>query len=871
MKVEQALSIDELYQRVNGYDLVLTVEAPLTDALNNRVEKPVLGIFAITPKRLALESREEFLDKRELFIKIVQETDLSWKQSSYLLENVIDCWKETGDPSNILEYEQFDHQATREVIEIVRSTPNPFSFMEEYEVSADTSVAVINEYQFNALDKKVLPETYDEINSFSAVDEERTRDLPSFKVFNSSTEIIQALRSNISREIANDVAIVMEPESRYQSLVESMLHAENIPYMIREEFTENIDLRTLLSLSRASLTRNRLRLRDVQPILRHFHEYLPTTHNEQYLTDLELDNTVIDSFRDFLAEINDSTFAEVIEEYEEWVERDLEEVRLYFEELNLLNERVSEADLNKLEFYLQSFDIPLQSSLQGVLFVSPKAVAYVDRPVIFYLGMTSAWTTQIPEKPWIDEEAFEEKHVQNFKILLQNGEEQQQHYLVQNKRMNNPVTPCFYFHKIFQDSFTTFLDLPHTRYQGRESEHEKVKAFSKEDYDVEPETVETVSQNDLNNFVQCPRQYMFSKLVRDTENQYLKKGIVYHDFAEFYLNHQKFTEQHRDDIITVMMQEIKPYIDNLDLTILETELRVGTNNIMEYIKKHDYEETDLAQFGKRENDTNFLATHYDKPIQTMITEMWFDNPDLGGKGKVDLIQARNHLVDYKSSSKQSGYTIVKRSNLDLLEKEEVEQPNFQAILYLTQLREVVPNTPLQFTFVHFLENINDVIADTASIEDTIVSFTYYPKTFQEKIAEREAFDYLVHGVVKSNNRRKTLERLGFQKYHDFFSTHALPNVYDKAKLLDSDLTDVFIRYAQEAVGEYKYVKKGCKSALKKLVSFRKRNYFKEDLDAFQEALHEWIQEINKCRESSFPVGDADLDKVRYRELILREE
>ena len=49
----RAKSIDELYEEVRDYDLVICNDAPLALALNNRLDKPRVGVFAITPRQLA--------------------------------------------------------------------------------------------------------------------------------------------------------------------------------------------------------------------------------------------------------------------------------------------------------------------------------------------------------------------------------------------------------------------------------------------------------------------------------------------------------------------------------------------------------------------------------------------------------------------------------------------------------------------------------------------------------------------------------------------------------------------------------------------------------------------------------------------------
>lgn len=81
LRVKRSLSVDEVFERVMHYDLVLTVDAPLADALNARLQAPRLGAFATTPRRLAYrvldEADDPSKDKRSLFLEIIQNTSLS--------------------------------------------------------------------------------------------------------------------------------------------------------------------------------------------------------------------------------------------------------------------------------------------------------------------------------------------------------------------------------------------------------------------------------------------------------------------------------------------------------------------------------------------------------------------------------------------------------------------------------------------------------------------------------------------------------------------------------------------------------------------------------------------------------------------------
>jgi len=134
------------------------------------------------------------------------------------------------------------------------------------------------------------------------------------------------------------------------------------------------------------------------------------------------------------------------------------------------------------EFYLQSFDVPVERDDSGVLLADATAAAYVDRPVVFYLGMDVDWTHRVLDRPWIDADSKDEQYLRQFQILLQNGRDQ--YYLVQETSAGQPVTPCLYFHDLLDDDFETIGDLPHIPHTRLSSDGDA--GFEKEDVDVAP-------------------------------------------------------------------------------------------------------------------------------------------------------------------------------------------------------------------------------------------------------------------------------------------------------------------------------------------------------------------------------------------------
>ncbi|QKQ98331.1 hypothetical protein GKQ38_02265 [Candidatus Nanohaloarchaea archaeon] len=846
-------NLEKLYKEVKNYDLVLTVDAPLAEGLNKRIDKAVVGEFAETPRRYAFDEELDDLDfKREIFLEIVERTDLTWKQASYMLETVLESWKNTGNLYSILEEEQFSGNAAEEIIKILEEINNPFRALESTNIDEDKDVAVIAPYQFNELDRKVLPDDYDTVEIF----ENREFELPKFNIFSSASEIVEALKRNISKENAENVALVVDSDTRYQSLIESAFKSEEIPYNSTEKLSEKEDLRTFISLARLALAKDRIRLRDVEPVVQHLG--IDSSDSKSQVKVSELEDDRLSEFTDFLNVASFMDFQDFLEGFQDLLGYEQNHIEEVLEDLGLKEESITEGSISRLEYYLDSFDPTQNSEDSGVLLASPKSTVYIDRPVVFYIGMSSEWTQEVDQRSWIDREEVEKRNLQNFEALIQNGE--QKHYLVQDKEMNEEISPCFYFTELcglesFSDHRTERFSLP---------QKSKLSGFSKEDSLEEPETVELLSQSSLNRFVQSPRAYYFSRLVADTEKDIMVKGNLFHEFAEFYANFPEFVEEKgREEFVEIMKKEIRPYVDDIELETLETEFRIGIRNIESFIDSRDSPEA--VELEPEEGPgKNIFAEYFDRDVEKHFAELTFQNKDICAKGKIDLVLG-NELVDYKSSSRsRSRKKIIRDSNVELFD----EKPDFQPIMYLSELRDKMPDQKLKFTYFYFLSDMASDINSESDMDEKTVSITYYPKDFNDKILDLEVFEKLIKGVAKSNDRRKTLEKLGHPNFQKFFEDNKIPYPYDKDKLVQSEFGREFVKYAKKHVGDYKYVEKGADKALRKLLEFRKTNFFKEDLDRFEEFLEEKVDELNEYKGSRFPVGDNDIDRNPYRDMIV---
>lgn len=843
MNIRKAYTAEEISRMVEEYELVLTVEASLADAVNNHLENEKV----FTPMQL-VDADQDF--RRKVFLQLIEETDLTWKQVSYLLNKVLNCWKYTGEPEKILDFEEYQTEEVEKLVELLKSRDLPYSSLGEFEIDVN-EVAVLKEHQFTGIDRKMLPEEYDNIEVFS----EEEIELGEFQIFSSASDIAQSLKENIQRLDPEDVGVTVKPGSKYEPLIKSALEAGDIPFQRRSHARDDEDIRTFLSLIEAGLTRGKVRVKDVRPIIEQLGIRIPQKHDNRSLEDINEG----EEFKEFLNAVEYLDFNDAVEKYHELIEREtgIDEI---LEEMGILQVQVTQEKINEVRYYLDSFDVQTDEMNQGVLLADPTKVSQVDREYVFHIGMDTDWMREIEDDNWIDQRKEEENHLKDFKSLIQSDKS---YFMVQNKELNEEIMPCFYFNELIDEEFTSFSELPHKKVRPEEKPEEN--GFEPENYNVEKSEVEAISQSSLNSFVQSPRLYYMDRLVSEADQEKFEKGNLFHMFAEWYAcNSEKTSNISRDKVVELMMENIEEFAEDLDLEDLKTEFQIGVKNIQNFLETREIEEVEFGEeYTATEDKKNVFVKEFPGGNSDLQTEPYFKDKEMGVKGKIDLILDENHLIDYKSGRRNSVQKVLKKSHPELYEEERF--PDFQPLLYITYHRQHVDGK-IKFTFLHFLNDLGDSVnGGEAEVETTI---TYHPETFAEKKASMEVFEYMIKDVAKSNDRRKTLEKLGYQQYKNFMEERELPEKFDKDKLLQTDFAQNFEDFAKQEVGDYKYVEKGVKKALKKLVDFRMENYFEEDADKMEEFLQDKLDEINEYLDSRFPV-DANPDELSERDLILK--
>lgn len=852
MSLRHAHDPDALFAEVEDVDLVLTHDGPLSQALNRRVRSPRLGRFAMTPRTWATGEFNP-RDERRLFHAIVRETDLDWRDATFALSIILDCWDETGRADAVLEYGRFDRSLIRTALPVVQETTNARSRLANRDPPDDLDVAVIGREYLPTLDRGVVPPEARDVSPFA----DGNASIPPFRLHDSRTAVVEALVSNVDPNEADRVAVVMDRDGPFPALVETAFETAGIPYHGGPGFGDDPALRTCIAIARAARETDRLRLTDLRGIVRECGIEPDPTDLEKRV--IAMDEPALRPLTEFLRTVEDRTFDELVSTVEEWSGESLETCRAELELLGLRDRAVTPELVDDFAYYLQSFDVPVEREDRGVVLVDASSASSVDRSVVYHLGMDVEWTRPVADRPWIDRERRDQENLDRFQLLLQSG--QRQVFLVHEHTGGKPVVPCLYFQDLIGDDFRTFADHDHRRY-GRPPGPEPA-SFPHVPIQAPPDPPRTLSQSKLNTLANCPLDYCFDQLVETPDRDYFRKGTLFHDFAELYVNHPKFVERmDREELVDEMLAAMEPFVDASSIPGLATEFRIGTAIIERFLRERP--PTIQSYDGYRANFwSNSLADAFDRRITTPVTEQWFQNTEIGISGVVDLILSPDCLIDYKSGRSRSVRQIIERSAVDPVH----EKPDFQAVLYLAHHRQVVPDQPIDFVFFHFLDVLDEAVAGEYALDNALVRVRYDPRSFASFAASREAYDAVIGDVAESNPRRKTLERWGYDGYRAFISEIDLPDVRSPEAVLQTPLAEACRAELLDAVGDYQYVRDGCASALKTLYGLRAERIFPEDVDAFEDFVAHQHEALDEYHRSGFPVGDPNEDRLRHRDMV----
>ncbi|MXR40508.1 hypothetical protein GRX01_03985 [Halobaculum sp. WSA2] len=856
MPLREAKSIDTLAADTREAKLTLSADPPLTLALDRHTSTPRLGRASATPRSYAAN---EFVpsDRRRLFTHLINDTSLTWKQAHRALDRCLQCWDATGSLDSITDYPEFDTPQFHTTRDILQAADSSYHDLEATKLPDSTDVAVINEAGLSPLDRTLLPNSYKQVDPFTG----DTTSLPQFHVFPSTSAIVDALITQLDAHTAEAVGIVLDESSLLSPLVESALETAGIPYQGGPGFIDDSDVRTFLRLSDAVFTGSDLRVAELRPLIERLGIDLARTADHRRVDRVDIGS----AYEQFADALHTGTVDDAISTYELAAETSLTHLREECAKLGLLSTAFTPQRLTQLRYYIESFDIPVDQPNEGILLTDGAATSYVDRPVVFYLGLGDGWAQQPPDKPWIDPVEHVQQDLDRFEILLQNGQER--HFLVQASQADADTSPCVYFQDLVEHSVESFSDLPHTTH-GADATRESVGTpfVAPDKPDTDPEPPETISQSTLQRLANCPREEFFHRLVESPTTIPMARGTVIHEAAELCVTHPDAVRERHTEVVDAMLDQIRAYATTARERVERTQCEIALKTIQRYLDARPPTDTPHETYSDRSQSNN-LADRLGLTVDSPLTERWFQAPDIGLHGFVDLLHSETALIDYKTGSKSSAGKLRQQAALDPLH----DEPNFQAAAYLAQHRRETPDQPLEIRFVHLLEHDTQLArGDTVPLDELVTTVEYLPCTFGEFAARREAFD-AVTDYADSNDRVKALDPLGYDAYREFFESHDLPREGVDPERREA-IIQSFIEYTKTRVKDTKYVERGCRSAIEDIDGLVGERYLTEDLDAFEAFVTAQRERLAAYREEGFPIrtneDGPNWDRVDAQDLVI---
>ncbi len=858
-------SIQEIYNEAKQYDCVLTTDAALARGLNRLIDTPRFGIFAVTPRQLAAKFSDihftKIYTKFEFIDAVSKETGKPFRLVHALMENILNVWNQSG----LLELTEIHlSDELKEMLPYFEKYP-----MQEYAVQSfderffeGKKIAVIGKELFNELDLQVLPKNifYDELNLFS--DEKYLLDKT--YLFNNTKTLIDNVVRLITKENMNDTVIVLEVNSDYNILLQTRLKEEGIDVLVKNTYSENNTVRFMLSLIENSFESDLLSAKDFKEAGKMF-GFEIDSRMEDYNLEVVI-NALGSSAADkrmkalykLMTDVSKFTFADFTQSLKDKFEcEELKEFLSLLEKLNYSNEKISEESLIELKYILENFDIESKSKRNGVLFADAKSSAFINREIVFYLGLDESWSISTNEKQYLDKSKEDKINLDKFEILMQQGSERL--YFTQAIKDNKEVLPSPYFSIIENRTITDFKDKIFNPVFINEENISKELPDNIVTVQDSGEEVVSIAPTPLKRFVLCPAKYFYDSLTPQRDAPYFLKGNLIHDFAEMYFQYPDFCKENSGKIMDYILKQYSNVITKAEAEIERTNFKIALNNVVNFLDGNPVEKIELDE--PVNADKNGLMLCFKKKKIYDNTEK--DLPkDFILRGRADL-RDKKTLADYKSgSSRYKLKDLPKLTNIDYIFENEEADFDFQAISYLAAMKNENPEAEqLKFIYNYVIANRRNLLDERLKAEDNTTKLTYIDLTFAQYLQTENCYDYVKENTHK--DCKKYFDALNFAQYKGIFDEADLEqiNFFDK-----ESVSKIFCREIMRSLAieghSYKTFRKReertyideLKKAAEIFSNLRCNEglIFKDDVKKFIDFVKAKLNELNSYRKTNFP-------------------
>ena len=731
--MKRAKSIDELYEEVKEFDLVITTDVALATALNARIDFPIIGPFALTPRQIAASVSARVLgaplySELSVLSTISKETDLKLKYVHSELENIKEIRKYTADVRKHLH-----SKSSQKVYDSFEAIPTLERVMgsfipDEDEYYKGNKVAVIEDFLFNDLDKHFIPIDYEPISLFA--DDEYEIDII-YEIGN-DRQLAQNAVDLIDADKASDYAFVLNTASPLTDALRSSLYRRGLPFINALNVRDLSQIRDYLRFISLSMEFETIRVKHVKEL---FSNYNGIFHKgkEEFLLCRQTSSDMSERAYDLwqaMRDIHSLTFGQLCEIV--CNRRTKVQVNNMIDELGVREKTITTELLNEVLYAVDNVkqlthneEIP-DNEKKGVLIVDCNNSIYIDRPVVIYLGMEQDWNKSVVGKPYIDADDETDKNVMRLNALLQQGSVR--YYCVNSTKGGKPARPSTLFDLLYKKPINSFSDICDRLIKGRWHTERSGKL---------PETCPVVgadpnayggpfSKSSFNSYYSCPRKFLYSTLLTTPEEKDSEFGTLIHSFAEFYICYpEDVKELGVDHFVTLISDKYSglssPLMESLDTD----KVRKAMNSIIEYLDNIGVKDIPLDMPLSMKKNPNRFMIAMGKEYTSSLCERELKSKEHPVYGQLDLTWL-GEITDYKTGKPHTGKEIAEAMMLDA----KVRFPEFQAPIYLCLMKEdkltkgtfnlfyamdndVDPNVPIS-------NNVRSVILIDGSLKDALV-------------------------------------------------------------------------------------------------------------------------------------------------------
>jgi len=329
-----------------------------------------------------------------------------------------------------------------------------------------------------------------------------------------------------------------------------------------------------------------------------------------------------------------------------------------------------------------------------VLIADCNSSMFIDRPIVIYLGMGQDWNVKVVGKPYIDPLEEKNKAVVKLQIVLQQGVER--FYFANISKEGKDARPCMTFDYICNEPREKFTQI--CREVIREPWVDGFDSNMIEKVGVETDPEDgfhgNFSKTGFNNYIRCPRMFMFGKSgLVDPTNDKMEFGTLLHEFAEFYVCYPSMVDpDNLEAYVGGFIDEYSGLSNEVMQPIDRDQIELGMRNIIRFIDSLELGEVPLDRELDQRHTNRFMERAGVYKCSSLC-ETEHINDGLGLYGKFDLYV--NHTIyDYKTGKISEASSLAE--NMDVNEVKKYAE--FQPILYLAIANVEDPQTR---SFVQF--------------------------------------------------------------------------------------------------------------------------------------------------------------------------